>query len=159
MANALSRKDQPEQEIRVNLRRQQADLEIEKRKLDLELGQLNWDLAQELTQLAAETDDPEPLMQAVDALRSAKRYYSFETAPREHALIQQSIADCLLALGRRTRNRDALRSARDAYRGAITLASLLSDDAMREDLRQSYKLTQMILGERPPVRSLFGVTG
>ena len=139
----------------IDVGRELADLEIEKRKLDQELGQLNWDLAQELTQLAARSNDPAPLMQAVNALRSAKRYYTFENAPLEHALIQQAIADCLLTLGRRTGDKEALKTARDAYRGAITLASLLSDDSLREDLRQNYKLTQTLLGVRPPVRSLF----
>lgn len=151
MANAMPLNRQPS----VDPRRQKADLEIERRKLDRELGQLNWDLAQELTRLAAEENDPAPLIEAVEALRSAKRYYSFEFAPVEHALIQQAIADCLLTLGRRTRDRDALRTARDAYRGAITLASLLSDEDLREDLRQNYKLTQTLLGERTQVKSLF----
>ncbi|MEL7232675.1 MAG: hypothetical protein AAGJ85_09215 [Pseudomonadota bacterium] len=137
--------------------RQKADLEIALRKTDEQLGQLNWELAMELTKLAAQTNDPAPLMQAVDALRSAKRYYSFENMPREHAVIQQSIADTLLKLGRQTGDRDALTSARDAYRGAITLASLLSDDALREDLRNNYKLTQTLLGDRPRSQSLFNV--
>lgn len=144
-------------ETAIDPRRQQADLEIEKRQLDRELGQLNWSLAEELTKIAADTGETAPLIEAVDALRSAKRYYTFEDAPREHALIQQAIADCLLTLGRKTRDREALCTARDAYRGAITLASLLSDDALREDLRHNYKLTQLLLGERPVIRPLFSV--
>lgn len=138
-------------------RRHAADLEIKKRAVDEQLGQLNWDLAHELTRLAAQSNDPAPLIEAVEALRSAKRYYSFENAPLEHALIQQAIGDCLLTLGRRTGDREALTTARDAYRGAITLASLLSDEALREDLRMNYKLTQTLLGVRPPTPSLFQV--
>jgi hypothetical protein len=137
--------------------RQKANLEIALRKTDEQLGQLNWELATELSRLAEQTNDPAPLMQAVDALRSAKRYYSFEDMPREHATIQQTIADTLLKLGRQTGDRDALTSARDAYRGAITLASLLSDETLREDLRTNYKLTQTLLGDRPRSQSLFNV--
>ena len=93
----------------------------------------------------------------METLRSATRYYTFEDAPREHAMIQQAIADTLLKLGQRTGDREALTSARDAYRGAITLASLLSDDALRESLRLSYKTTQNLLGVRPTKPPLFRV--
>ena len=143
--------------MRKNRTRQKADLEIALAKTDAQLGQLNWELAVQLTRLAEQTNDPAPLMQAVEALRSAVRHYSFEDAPREHAVIQQSIADTLLTLGRQTGDRDALSSARDAYRGAITLASLLSDDELREDLRVNYKLCQTLLGNRPRSQSLFNV--
>ena len=138
-------------------KRQAADLQIALRQTDEQLGQLNWELAKELTTLAEQSNDPAPLIQAVDALRSATRYYTFENAPREHALIQQSIADTLLTLGRQTGDREALMTARDAYRGAITLASLLSDESLREDLRVNYKLTQTLLGDRPRSPSLFRV--
>ena len=63
----------------------------------------------------------------------------------------------MLTLGRQTGDRDALVSARDAYRGAITLASLLSDETLREDLRVNYKLTLTLLGDRPRSPSLFKV--
>lgn len=138
-------------------RRQKADLQIKLRNTDRELGQLNWQLAQELVTLAEQANDPAPLIEAVEALRSAKRYYSFEDAPREHALIQQSIADTLLILGRRTGDRDALMTARDAYRGAITLASLLSDESLRDSLRQNYREAQTLLGDTPKVAPLFHV--
>lgn len=138
-------------------RRDLADLKIKLRDTDRELGQLNWDLARELIILADQSKDPEPLIQAVDALRSATRYYSFEYAPREHALIQKAIADTLLKLGQVTGNRDALTTARDAYRGAITLASLLSDEELRESLRISYKATLDLLGHRPKKPPLFRV--
>ena len=138
-------------------KRQAADLQIALRQTDEQLGQLNWELAKELTTLAEQSNDPAPLIQALDALRSATRYYTFENAPREHALIQQSIADTLLTLGRQTGDREALMTARDAYRGAITLASLLSDESLREDLRVNYKLTQTLLGDRPRSPSLFRV--
>lgn len=138
-------------------RREVADLQIQLRDTDRELGQLNWNLARELITLADQSKDAEPLIQAVEALRSATRYYSFEFAPREHALIQKAIADTLLILGQTTGDRDALTSARDAYRGAITLASLLSDEELRESLRISYKVTLDLLGYRPKKPSLFRV--
>ena len=143
--------------MRKSRQRQNADLQVALRQTDEQLGQLNWELAVELTRLSEQTNDPAPLMQAVEALRSATRHYSFENAPREHAEIQQGIADTLLTLGRQTGDRDALESARDAYRGAITLASLLSDEKLREDLRVNYKLTQTLLGDRPQSPSLFNV--
>ena len=138
-------------------RHQAADLKVALRDTDRELGQLNWELATELATLAEQTNDPAPLIKAVEALRSATRYYTFENAPREHATIQRSIADTLLTLGRKTGDREALKSARNAYRAAITLASLLSDEALREDLRVNYKLTQTLLGDRPDNPSLFKV--
>lgn len=138
-------------------RRELADLQIKLKDTDRELGQLNWDLASELITLADQTKDAGPLIQAVEALRSATRYYSFEDAPREHALIQKAIADTLLRLGQTTGDRDALTTARDAYRGAITLASLLSDEELRESLRISYKATLDLLGHRSTKPPLFRV--
>lgn len=136
-------------------RREMADLQIKLRETDRELGRLNWELASELITLAEQTDDPSSLIDAVNALRSATRYYTFEDAPREHAQIQKGIADTLLMLGRKTGDRETLGSARDAYRGSITLASLLSDDALREELRISYKDVLTLLGEGKKPTPLF----
>lgn len=138
-------------------RRELASLQIKLKQTDRELGQLNWDLARELIILADQSKDPGPLIQAVEALRSATRYYSFEDTPLEHALIQKAIADTLLKLGQATGDTDALTSARDAYRGAITLASLLSDEGLRENLRISYKATLNLLGHRTQKPPLFSV--
>ena len=137
--------------------RARAELDIQLKRNAEQLAEAHWELASELTTLAKATNDPAPLIQAVESLRNATRFYSFDTAPREHALIQQSIADTLLTLGRRTGDREALTTARDAYRGAITLASLLSDESLREDLRVNYKLTLTLLGDRPRSPSLFKV--
>lgn len=138
-------------------RREMADLQIQLKDTDRELGQLNWDLAHELVTLADQTKDPAPLFQAVEALRSATRYFTFEDAPRDHAMIQKAIADTLLKLGQTTGDREALTTARDAYRCAITLASLLSDEELRDSLRVSYKATLDLLGYRPTKPSLFRV--
>ena len=142
---------------RHDARRAKADLDVALRRTEEQLAEAHWELAAELSTLADATNDPAPLIQAVEALRTATRFYTFDTAPREHALIQQSIADTLLTLGRRTGDREALTTARDAYRGAITLASLLSDESLREDLRVNYKLTLTLLGDRPRSPSLFKV--
>jgi hypothetical protein len=149
------RADTPE--TAVDVRRKVADAQIELRKVDRELGRLNWDLARELITLAEQTGDHDTLIEAVEALRSATRYYTFEDAPRDHARIQQAIADTLLAFGRKTMDGTALGSARDAYRGAITLASLLSDETLRDELRISYKETLDLLGELPRTEPLFRV--
>ena len=138
-------------------RREMADLQIKLRETDRELGRLNWELASELITLAEQSDDPRSLIEAVEALRSATRYYTFEDAPREHAQIQKGIADTLLMLGRKTGDREALGSARDAYRGAITLASLLSDEKLREELHVSYKETLELLGEGKKPAPLFRI--
>ena len=140
-----------------NNRREIADLQIRLKDTDRELGQLNWDLARELITLASQCNQAAPLIQAVEALRSATRYYTFEDAPRDHALIQKAIADTLLKLGQMTDDRDALLTARDAYRGAITLASLLSDEELRESLRVNYKATLDLLGICPKNPTLFRV--
>ncbi|MEM7729930.1 MAG: hypothetical protein AAF311_11765 [Pseudomonadota bacterium] len=138
-------------------RRDMAELQIELKDVDRQLGRLNWEMAGELITLAEQTDDPAVLIEAVEALRSATRYYTFEDAPRDHARIQQAIADTLLSFGQRTGDGEALGSARDAYRGAITLASLLSDEALRDELRVNYQATLTLLGERPKAAPLFRV--
>jgi hypothetical protein len=107
--------------------------------------------------LATQTGETKPLQDAVEALRSARAYYSFETCPREHAEIQQALADTLLTLGRSEGDKAVLEKAKQAYRGAITLASMLSDDVMREDLRVNYKLTLSLLGQHKRTSSLFKV--
>ena len=140
------RADTPE--TAVDVRRKVADAQIELRKVDRELGRLNWDLARELITLAEQTGDHDTLIEAVEALRSATRYYTFEDAPRDHARIQQAIADTLLAFGQRTGDGEALGSARDAYRGAITLASLLGEDKWRRRLRRNYNAVLAEIGDR-----------
>ena len=57
--------------------------------------------------------------------------------------------------GRKTGDREALGSARDAYRGSITLASLLSDEKLREELRLSYREVLDLLGEGKKPTPLF----
>ncbi len=121
------------------------------------LGELNRELAAHMIQLAGQTGDTAPLIDAVQALRKAKTYYKVETAPQESVEIQQAIADTLLALGRKNEDRDALESALEAYRSAITLASLIGDEDRRQDLKINYKLATNFLGQHRPTPSLFKV--
>jgi len=137
--------------------RKKTKLQSQLKDVNAELGELNRALAAQMIMLATQTGDTEPLKDAVEALRSARAYYSFETCPREHADIQQALADTLLTIGRSNNDKAALEKAKQSYRGAITLASMLGDDVMREDLRSNYKLTLSLLGQHKPAASLFRV--
>ncbi len=107
--------------------------------------------------LASQTGDSAPLIQAVTALRSAEQLYSIESTPRENAEVQQALADTLLTLGRTNDDQEALIHAIEAYRGAITLASLIGDNDMRRDLKQNYSTAKALLGDGAKTQSLFKV--
>jgi len=127
------------------------------KKTNNALATLNRELASQMVLLASQTGDTAPLIQAVAALRSAEKLYSIENTPRENAEVQQSLADTLLTLGRINHDTEALEHAVKAYRGAITLASLLGDEAMRRDLKKNYALTKSLLGGQTKTQSLFKV--
>ena len=125
------------------------------KKTNNELARLNRELASQMVMLASQTGDTAPLIQAVKALRSANELYSVETAPRETAEVQQALADTLLKLGRAQHDTVALENAVDAYRAAITIASMLGDDKMRKALKKNYGLARNLLGDRTKPQSLF----
>ena len=136
------------------------------RKLDLkrrlkqtnnELATLNRELASKMIVLASETGETEPLLQAVKALRSVQTLYSVEDSPRENAEVQQALGDTLLKIGRQREDKQALEHAVQAYRGAITMASLLGDDKMRAELKKNYGLARSLLGKDNKAFSLFKV--
>jgi len=52
---------------------------------------------------------------------------------------------------------NALEHAIKAYRGAITLASMLGDEEMRRELKRDYSLARNLLGHRVSDPSLKGV--
>lgn len=133
------------------------ELVQELRETDTALAGLNRELATQMILLAKQTGETQPLIDAVNALRTAQSLYDNDSQPFESAQVQQALADTLLMLGRKANDRNALESARDAYRGAITLASVLGDDVLREDLRTNYRLTLSLLGHRPQRASLFKV--
>ena len=121
------------------------------------LASLNLELAGQMVLLASQTGDTAPLVQAVAALRSAEELYSIESKPRENAEVQQALADTLLTLGRANQDNEALRHAVEAYKGAITIASLLGDDAMRRDLKRNYGRAKSLLGDQVKTEALFKV--
>ena len=127
------------------------------KKTNNALAQLNRELASQMVLLASQTGDTGPLIQAVSALRSAERLYSIDSTPRENAEVQQALADTLLTIGRTNHDTEALQHAVEAYRGAITIASLIGDDAMRRDLKKNYGTAKALLGDRVKTQSLFKV--
>lgn len=122
-----------------------------------QLGELNRELAEQMITLAAQTNDTAPLIQAVEALNKAKTYYKIDSAPKEALIIQCALADTLLKLGQKNRDRAALESSIEAYRRAITLASLVGDETRRQDLKVNYKLAQTVTGRHKKTPSLFKV--
>lgn len=127
------------------------------KKTNNALAQLNRELAAQMVLLASQTGDTAPLIQAVSALRSAEKLYSIDSTPRENAEVQQALADTLLTIGRTNHDTEALQHAVEAYRGAITIASLLGDDEMRRDLKKNYSTARALLGNRTKTQSLFKV--
>lgn len=137
--------------------RDHLDLKRDLKKTNNALALLNRELAGQMVLLASQTGDTAPLIQAVAALRSVEKLYSIENTPRENAEVQQALADTLLTLGRANHDNEALEHAIEAYRGAITLASLLGDDVMRRDLKKNYAIARSLLGDQAKTQSLFKV--
>lgn len=125
------------------------------KKTNNQLAKLNRELAGQMVLLASQTGDTQPLIQAVTALRSAQELYSIENTPRENAEVQQALGDTLLKLGRANHDTEALGHAVEAYRGAITIASLIGDEVMRKELKKNYGLARALLGDRAKLQSLF----
>ena len=133
------------------------DLQRYLKKTNNALANLNRELAGQMLLLASQTGDTAPLVQAVAALRSAEELYSIESKPRENAEVQQALADTLLTLGRANQDNEALLHAVEAYRGAITIASLIGDEAMRRELKRNYRQAKSLLGDQSKTQALFKV--
>jgi len=138
-------------------RRNKLDLKRDLKSTTKQLAKLNRELAGQMILLASQTGDIGPLVQAVNALTSAQKLYSIESKPRENAEVQQDLADTLLKIGRANNDTVALENAIKAYRGAITIASLIGDEKMRQTLKKSYGLARALLGSRDKTQSLFKV--
>ena len=125
----------------------------------VELARLNREMAVKLMELANQTGDVEPLIEAVQALRSAQEYYSPENTPIENAIVQKKLGDILFKVGKNEHHERALKHAVIAYRGALTLASLLGEHKLRASIRQNYELALEYTGEKRirPGLSLKGV--
>jgi len=137
------------------MKRNKLDLKRSLKKTNKKLAKLNLELSGQMILLASQTGDTAPLIQAVTALRNAQELYSAETTPRENAEVQQALGDTLLKLGRANHDTEALSHAVEAYRGAITIASLLGDEPMRKELKKNYGLARSLLGDRVKPQSLF----
>ena len=104
----------------------------------VEIAQLNREMALRMIVLAGETGDVDPLIDAVKAMRATEELYNQDSAPIENAQIQKKLGDILLKVGRNEHNKRALEASISAYRGAITIASLLGAESLRREARQSY---------------------
>ena len=121
-----------------------------------ELARLNREMALQMIQLAAKTGEKRPLIEAVKSLRAAGELYAFETTPIENAEIQLRLGDVLLKLASNEGDDEALEHAILAYRGAITIASLLGAENLRSKARINYKKALKIAGKdggkrKPPL--------
>ena len=110
-----------------------------------ELANLNIELAEQMILLASQTGDTAPLIGAVNALRQAQDVYSVESVPEKNARVQKALGDTLLTLGRENSDIDALDASVQAYRSAITLASMLGDQPMRRDAKKNYAVARRLL--------------
>ena len=133
------------------------DLKREYKSVTGKLALLNRELAENMISLAEQTGETRPLIQALNALHSARQTFTIESTPRENAEIQQLMANTLLKIGRQTDDVRCLEHAIKAYRGAITLASMLGDDTMRRELKRDYSLARNLIGQRGSNQSLLGV--
>ncbi len=124
-----------------------------------DLSRLNREMALKLLSLAGKTGEIEPLIEAVRALRSSEEYYSQDNAKIELAHIQRKLGDVLLSVGKKEANQQALNAAIEAYRGAITIASLLGDNKLRISLRKNYNQALEFAGKSGTTKhlSLMGV--
>ncbi len=140
-------------------RKKPSELEL-RRELNTvseELAKLNRELASQMILLASQTGETEPLTYAVKALKSSQKFYSMETAPRDSAEVQQALADTLLKIGRAEKDQNALHHAIEAYRHAITLASVLGDNQMRRSLKRNYAIARTAMGENGTSSSVINV--
>jgi len=124
----------------------------------MELSKLNREIALRMIALAHETGEIKPLIAAVDALRASEEYYFQDTVQIETARVQKKLGDVLLNIGKNEDDMKAVEAAITAYRGAITIASMLGAQNLRLDARKSYALAMNYAGkgERTQTVSLMG---
>lgn len=124
---------------------------------DARLALMKAELAAQMIKLAGQSNDLAPLKQAEEALSVARNFYTFEDTPVEVGMVQTALGDMLFKLGREKSDKAAISRARDAYRAAITLASLHGDDRQREELRDKVKVAESFIGYPKQTPSLFRV--
>lgn len=130
------------------------DLHRNHREATVDLARLNREMAIEMIMLASETGEKKPLIDAVQSLRKADELFQQETTPIENAEIHKKLGDVLLGIGKNEDDMEALDHAIIAYRAAITLASLLGAEGLREDARRSYAQAKSCRGISDPRPSL-----
>jgi tetratricopeptide (TPR) repeat protein len=128
------------------------------RKATMDLANLNREMAVQMIVLASETGDTRPLIDAVKSLRTAEELYQQDTTPIENAEIHKKLGDVLLKVGKNEDDMEALDYAIIAYRGAITIASLLGAEALRAEARKNYAIARSCRGisDAKPSISLMG---
>lgn len=124
----------------------------------VELAKLNREMALRLITLANETGEVKPLIDAVNALRNTEELYSQDTVQIDNARIQKKLGDVLLNVGKNESDIAAIKAAISAYRGAITIASMLGAQNLRMEARKGYALALNYAGkgERTQTLSLMG---
>jgi len=138
-------------------KKQIAKLGEELATTDARLALLKVQLAAQMIKLAEQTDDLSHLFQAEEVLAASRKNYTFEKTPIEICMVQVALGNCFFRLGREKADKSALTSAREAYRAAITVASVYGDDKQRDALRDRVKLVEAHLGRRNPTPPLFRV--
>ena len=119
------------------------------RETNAQLAILNRELAEKSIALSARTGEVQPLLDAVKSLATAGELYTQDKTPVSHGKIQKSLGDTLLKIGKTENNTEALEHAAIAYRGAITVASMLGETRLRTAAKKNYALTLNLLGHRP----------
>ena len=134
------------------------DVRRNHREATVDLARLNREMAIQMIVLASETGEKKPLIDAVISLRKADELYQQETTPIENAEIHKKLGDVLLSIGKNEDDMEALDYSILAYRSAITLASLLGADGLRQSARENYALAKSHRGisEPRPTISLMG---
>ncbi len=113
------------------------------------LAILNRELAAKMINLAAKTGETEPLIEAVQNMSRTSNLYTLQNTAPAHIEVQKALGDTLFKLARKENDIAALEHAIIAYRGAITLASLLGETRLRNAAKKNCALAENLLsGER-----------
>lgn len=133
-------------------------LKRQHRDVTVKLAKLNREMAMQLIGLASETGETQHLIDAVKALRAADELYSEGTTPVEGADLKKKLGDTLLKIGKDEEHMAALDHAIIAYRGAITIYSMLGEEKKRAAARKNYALARNLRGldDGKPSMSLMG---
>jgi len=133
------------------------DLSSQLSATNSDIVETRFELVRKYIALARAENDAAHLDDALGVLSDMNKSHSMESALRVHVELQSQVAETFLRIGRSKSNRLTLEKAKHAYRAAITLASITGDDPVRENLRQNYRITLSLLGDKPQSPSLFKV--